>query len=541
MGKRRPMPVQQAKPKSHRAGSSITKSLHRNNLTDGHSPTPSSSLPPPSIDVPDTTPRFKELRGLYGIDPAIIDTLTDDLKFDHMMPVQAATLAPLLEGNDCLAQAKTGTGKTMAFLLPAVKTLLQNRTQRLSALVLCPTRELALQIADEAKRLLQRFPRVKVATSIGGTNKNTEAQRILNGCDILVATPGRLLDHLSGEQSISVDTIQTLVLDEADRMLDMGFLPDMQRILAYIPKGPRQTMLFSATMDDQIANVTKLFLREGYKYISTIPEGEANTHERVNQYLVTTPSIIEHAPALVSLVRSELATSDDFKAIVFAPTAAQADFFGHVLASTRGLPPVSILHSRLSQSKRTNITAAFRTSKNAICVATDVIARGMDFPGVSHVFQVGLPPDRESYIHRLGRTARAGAEGCGLLILSQEETVFLNQLKKVRVQKYEKPLDYKVQDISQALATLEQETKEKVYRACLGYLKMSARLLRWSSERVVQEANKFALQGLDCPEVPPLEKRLIGKMGLKGVPGLVVVPNAPGSSHGRPRTGDRGR
>lgn len=508
---------------------------HRNNHTTSHSPTPASSLPPASIDVPDTTPQFKDLRGLYNIDPAIIDTLTNDLKFDRMMPVQAATLVPLLQGNDCLAQAKTGTGKTMAFLLPAVKTLLQNRTQRLSALVLCPTRELALQIADEAKRLLQRFPRVRVATSIGGTNKTTEAQRILGGCDILVATPGRLLDHLSGDQNMLLANIQTLVLDEADRMLDMGFLPDMKKILAYMPNGPRQTMLFSATLNDQIANVTKLFLREGYQYISTIPEGEANTHERVNQYLVTTPSVSEHAPALVALIRAELAASDDFKAIVFAPTAAQADFFGHVLASTRGLPPVSVLHSRLTQSKRTNITAAFRASKNAICVATDVIARGMDFPGVSHVFQVGLPADRESYIHRLGRTARAGAEGRGLLVLSQEETVFLHQLKKVLIQEYPTALDYKVQDITPALATLE--IKDKVYRACLGYLRLSSKLLKWSSERVVQEANNFALRGLHCPEIPSLEKSMVGKMGLKGVPGLVVVPNAPRSSHGRPRGG----
>ncbi|KAK4937157.1 hypothetical protein LTR10_022136 [Elasticomyces elasticus] len=498
------------------------------------------TLPPPSIEVPKDTPRFSDLQGKNLLDPTVLLTLTDDLKFDHMMPVQAATLEYLLSGADCLAQAKTGTGKTLAFLLPAIQTILKRDSLRMSALILCPTRELALQIAAEAMKVVQRLPGCKIATSIGGTNKNAEATTILRGCSILVATPGRLLDHLSdGRMQAGLGSLQTLVLDEADRMVDMGFLPDIKRILSYLPKLPRQSMLFSATIDDQVKNVAHLFLNKDYEFISTIPAGEANTHERVDQYLVSTPSMVDHAPAMVSVVEAECATTKSFKAIVFAPTAAHADFYGEVLASIGSLPKVSVLHSRMSQPKRTRTTQDFRQATNGICVATDVIARGMDFPGVSHVFQVGLPADKETYIHRLGRTARAGAEGRGILVLSEPEKAFLYQLKGIKIQDYPSTLQYKTEDIEPALADLQ--TKQKVYQAWLGYYKGFLKMLKWSSADLVREANRFALDGLDCPEVPALEKSTISKMGLKGVPGLVVSANKPGSNNPHRRGGGEGR
>ncbi|EXJ83951.1 hypothetical protein A1O3_04618 [Capronia epimyces CBS 606.96] len=496
--------------------------------------------PPPTIPIPQDTPRFEDLRGKNLVNPVILDTLTYDLHFDHMMPVQAATLEYLLQGKDCLAQAKTGTGKTLAFLLPAVDTILKNRTSRLSALIICPTRELALQIAAEAKKLLQRFPQCKVACSIGGTNKNTEARAIFNGCDILVATPGRLLDHL-GEEGVQhqLGSLQTLILDEADRMVDMGFLPDIKRILKYLPNLPRQSMLFSATIDDQVKNVAHLFLNQGYEHISTIPKGEANTHEHVDQYLVTTPSMNEQAPALAAVTESELTSTNLFKAIVFAPTAAHAEFYAHILAAVGTMPKVSVLHSRMSQAKRTRTTEEFRQANMAICVATDVIARGIDFPNVTHVFQVGLPSDKESYIHRLGRTARADAGGRGVLILSEVEKVFLYQLKGIKIQEYPSALRFSTEDVEPALAHFQDKTK--VYQAWLGYYKTHMKSLKWSAVELVREANRFALEGLDCPEVPALEKSTIGKMGLKGVPGLVTVPNTAGSNNPHRRGGGEGR
>jgi ATP-dependent RNA helicase MSS116 len=199
-----------------------------------------------------TLPRFESLRD--RIDATIVDTITQDMKFDHMTPVQAATIDRLLHGVDVLAQARTGTGKTVAFLVPSVERILRQggASNKIGLLVISPTRELALQIATEAKKLLQRYPRFTVCTAIGGVDKNKEARGIYNGCQILVATPGRLLDHLSDEEmQYRLSGLQSLVLDEADRMLDMGFLPDIKKILQALPpkdKVPRQSMLFSATI-----------------------------------------------------------------------------------------------------------------------------------------------------------------------------------------------------------------------------------------------------------------------------------------------------
>lgn len=324
----------------------------------------------------------------------------------------------------------------------------------------------------------------------------------------------------------------------------MGFLPDIKRIVSSLPdkaQVPRQSMLFSATVAGQIQNVAHLILKPDYKFISTIPPGEANTHEHVPQFLVTVPTMSDVSPAMVAAVKAEYAAASPgpFKAILFAPTAALADFYGHVLDTVEGLPDVSVLHSRISQSKRTSITQKFREASSAICVATDVIARGMDFPGVTHVFQVGVPLDKEAYIHRLGRTARADAGGRGILILTEHEKFFLYQLKDVKVQDFPHQLQYSKEDVEGAFYNLDN--KAKIYQAWMGYYKNHLKGLRWSTAELVQQANTFAVAGLGCAEVPGLQKRTIGKMGLKGVPGLKVLPNDPGSNDPRHRGGGEGR
>ena len=483
-----------------------------------------------SMPVPSDTPLFADLQKKNVLHQDILNTITQELKFTHMMPVQAATVDDLLlSRNDCLVQARTGTGKTLAFLLPAIQSALEAGRigdGTVPTLILTPTRELALQIAAEAKSLTTRFPRFKVGISIGGTNKDREAKNLAS--TILVATPGRLIDHMSDPRVRALlSRLQTLVLDEADRMLDMGFLPSIKQILEQLPskaESPRHSMLFSATLGTQVESVTRSILNKDYKFISTIPKGEAQTHDRVPQFSITVPTVVDVAPALLSAVNNEKKSSPQFKAIVFATSAYVAEFYGHVLANTPGLPPISVLHSRLSQSRRTNITNAFRTSQNAICVATDVIARGMDFPNVSHVFQVGLPMDRESYVHRLGRTARAEADGRGIIILSQPEAFFLYQLKAFDLQQYpELPLAREA--VSNAVKSLEG--KHKIYQAWLGYYKGSLKQLKWTPAELVRQANTFAVQSLGSPEVPGIEKTVVGKMGLKGVPGLVVIPNRP--------------
>jgi ATP-dependent RNA helicase MSS116 len=512
------------------------------------SPSASGTATPsgPGKEIFADMPNYETLRG--KIDDRILDTIITDMKFERMTPIQATAIAPLVNGVDILAQARTGTGKTLAFLIPAIETLLRSRTSqdKVSALIVSPTRELVLQIAAEAAKLLARVPTIKVRTAIGGTSKDKEGRQIYSGCQILVATPGRLLDHLGDEEmQFRLSSVNTLVLDEADRMLDMGFLPDIKRIIGHLPQKtqvPRQSMLFSATVPDSILGVASTILKQGYTRINTIPEGEGNTHKRVKQYLVTVPTINDLTPSLLSVIKQQLAlNTTEFKAIVFAPTAVLSDLYSHVLASVIKDIPVLTMHSRMSQPKRISTTNEFKVAKKAICIATDVIARGMDFPLVTHVVQVGLPMDRESYIHRLGRTARADASGQGIFILAEAEKSFLRDLRDVTFLPYPTDVTGSELETSRALESLEEEKKGKIYQGWLGYYKAMKKYTKWGNEDLVAVANEFAIEALGCPEVPGLEANTVGKMGLKGTRGLVVVPNRPRQGGGRGGGGGGGR
>ncbi|KAI3395631.1 hypothetical protein diail_1069 [Diaporthe ilicicola] len=496
-------------------------------------------IQPKKVDVAPAAPvdttglsRFDDL-AQYNIHPTLLQTIAEDLKFEYMTSVQAATLPVLLSGRDVLAQAKTGTGKTVAFLLPVIQKLVTNQTNSRGTclLVISPTRELALQIAEEAKQLLRRFPKYRVCTAIGGTNMRTETSRILAGCDILVATPGRLLDHVTQEDAAvrgMMQSLHSLVLDECDRLLDMGFLKDLKTIIGLLADkktSKRQGMLFSATMAPHVTKFASVALSDGYQFISTIPKGEAQVHERVPQHVTIVPEFSDLAAGTVGAIRQEMERvgKASFKAIVFAPTAALVDFYAQVLGAFKDLPPVSVLHSRISQSKRTKVTDHFRIVSSGILVATDVVARGIDFPAISNVFQVGLPADRESYIHRLGRTARAGADGHGTLVLTSHESFFpTNVLKGMKLD--ETPADFSARaDVSAFTKAMEPEKQTKVYQAWLGYYKDARTKLGWTLDDLVRQANTFALQGLGAPEVPTLQKKVVGKMGLKNVRGLKVV------------------
>ncbi|KID59637.1 ATP-dependent RNA helicase MSS116 [Metarhizium brunneum] len=507
-------------------------------------PLPFDAKPPLTEAVPLDTPRFSELDEQH-LHPSLTEAITKDLKFDHMMPVQAATLWELLPPgrHDCLVQAKTGTGKTIAFLLPALQNMITKKKpggSAISLLAISPTRELALQIAQEATSLLQRLPDYRVRTAIGGTNKDREEKQILDRCDVLIATPGRLIDHMSNENILwAFRELDTLVLDEADRLLDMGFVPALREIVSKLPdkkQVDRQSMLFSATIAERVNKVAGLVLSTGYKFISTIPEGEVNTHERVPQVLITVPTFASVTAGMVGAIREEAAKHDNFKAIVFAPTAAQAGFYGHVLSRIPGLPPVSTLHSRMTQNKRTKITNDYREAPSAILTATDVIARGMDFPGVTTVFQIGIPSEKESYIHRLGRTARANAEGRGIFLICEAESFFPKwTLKNFTFIPHEADVS-SADEVERILDTIEEDQKAQIYQAWLGYYNNHMKGLRWDKTELVRQANIFARDGLGTPETPPIQKGVVGKMGLRGTRGLNVVPDKP-----RGRTARGGR
>ncbi|KAG5919563.1 hypothetical protein E4U61_000786 [Claviceps capensis] len=380
-----------------------------------------------------------------GVHQNLLDAIINDMNYASMTPVQSKTINPALKGSDIVAQAKTGTGKTIAFLLPLLQRMITedpslaskkaSRTARsddVRGIVLSPTRELAEQIAEEARRLVKRTGLV-VQSAVGGTQKSMmlrQTQR--QGCHLLVATPGRLLDLLQDPRSgIDAPNLAALVLDEADRMLDVGFEKELNDIISVLPKASekvRQTMLVSATIPKDVIKLARRMVRpDDFEFVQTISESDSLTHDRIPQHLVSLGSWNNVFPSMLELfdrevkLRNEDRSMPPFKAIVYFNTTALTEFAGEMGYQRRKLEKMKIpsfsIQSQLSQMARTRAAERFRNSKSGILFSSDVTARGMDFPNVTHVIQVDTPRDRESYIHRLGRTGRQNKGGEGWLFL----------------------------------------------------------------------------------------------------------------------------
>ncbi|GAW20164.1 hypothetical protein ANO14919_096610 [Xylariales sp. No.14919] len=390
--------------------------------------------------------RFSELSQL-GVNSRLIQALTRGMGYDAMTEVQAMAINPALKGSDMVAQAKTGTGKTLAFLVPVFQRVLMDQpdladvrnrrrssSEDIRAIILSPTRELAEQIGVEARKLAKNTG-IVVQTAVGGTRKREALQKMWReGCDVLVATPGRLNDLLTDPGArVAAPKLQAFVLDEADRMLDVGFSDEIREIQNSLPSKhevERQTLLFSATIPRDVVHLAKSMVRpENFQFVQTIKEDDVATHERVPQHLVAVQGFENLFPTILDIANKAIAAKDSelpFKAIVFFSNTATVQFAYEVFRQTelfgRG-SGVDIfgIHSKLTQSQRTRSADFFRRAKSAVLFSSDVTARGMDFPNVTDVIQVGLPPDRDQYIHRVGRTGRAGNSGKGWLILSQEE------------------------------------------------------------------------------------------------------------------------
>lgn len=439
---------------------------------------------------------------------------------------------------DCLVQAKTGTGKTLAFLLPALHALLASKSVargHVAILILSPTRELALQIAKECASVTsQLHPAVQCHTAYGGTSKARELKRFVEGDPkVLVATPGRLNDYLSDEYvAQKFASIRTLVLDEADTMLEAGFLPAIKEILRRLP--PKSTgwqgMCFSATMPKKIDSVLPYVLSPNHTRLSTIDPDEAPTIDRVEQFSVIVPSIQDVYVSLHALLRTEYAAAPgNFKVIVFGATANGVALMASLFANLLGPSGIQVfqLQSRLTQNARTRTTEEFKAASAGVMFASDVIGRGMDFPNVGLVVQVGLPSSGEQYTHRVGRTARAGNEGRAVILLTQRESFFMKVNKSLPIKPYPVDLSNAAQassgDVEAALANVDEDTKGKAYRAWLGFHKTFTKQLQLSNDGLVEQANIYA-ESLGCPEPPTIEKQTVGKMGLKGVKGLNIGP-----------------
>ena len=337
-------------------------------------------------------------------------------------PIQSLAIPPALAGRDLCGTAPTGTGKTAAFALPILERL-HASTQRPApgacrALVLSPTRELASQIADSFRSYGASLP-LSTAVVFGGVAIGQQRRQLARGVDVLVATPGRLLD-LIDTRSLALSRVQVLVLDEADRMLDLGFIHALRRILRLLPQ-QRQTMLFSATMPKAIAALAEQYLTNPVKVVAT---PAAMTVERVEQSVVFVSSDRKHG-----LLTSFLRQPAFGRVLVFTRTKHGADRVVRRLFDS-GIAAAAI-HGNKSQPQRERALAAFRKGDTRVLVATDVVARGIDVEGVSHVVNFELPNVPEDYVHRIGRTARAGAGGVAIAFCSDEERPYLHDIEKL--------------------------------------------------------------------------------------------------------------
>lgn len=383
----------------------------------------------------------------------LVNSLTENRKYKSLTAVQAQTMIPILRGDSVVVRAKTGTGKTAAFSVPSIQQVIEavrNGEKGVKALIVSPTRELAQQIADEISAITSygEMRQLLTVCLVGGLSKNGQIQHAFGGrkkADIIVATPGRLYDILQ-EPGIGEEfaNLKIKILDEADRLLDIGFadaLRDIDIELKRFSQSNFQTLLFSATIDRAVRQFASQELGTRAKIIDTVPKDEPEAHELVNQKAIITDNWSEMYAATYGAIQDAYTTSVDsgktiYKGIVFMPTVPSCEHFSDILKHTMADAKLHILvlHGQMTQAARQRVADQFRRSNNAIMITTDVVARGMDFPNVTHVFQMSTPRDVASYVHRIGRTGRIGNHGDAALILTKHERGYLRDLSQRKIE-----------------------------------------------------------------------------------------------------------
>ncbi|MCH4551411.1 DEAD/DEAH box helicase [Aestuariibaculum lutulentum] len=355
-----------------------------------------------------------------GLSDALLKAISEK-GYTTPSPIQQKAIPPILEGHDVLASAQTGTGKTAGFTLPLLHTLSENPKQKfrpIRALILTPTRELAAQVYENVKEY-STYLNLRSAVIFGGVNQKPQAATIRQGIDVLVATPGRLLD-LQRQGLVSLKRVEIFVLDEADRMLDMGFLRDIERVISIMPE-KRQNLMFSATFSPEIKKLAHGILRHPVQVEAT-PEN--TTVDAINQ------KVYRVAKGLKTGLLTKLIADGNWKQVlVFTRTKHGANKLSEKLGKA-GITSAAI-HGNKSQGARTKALAGFKNGSVRVLVATDIAARGLDIPLLPHVINFELPNVSEDYVHRIGRTGRAGASGEALSLVSADETTYLRDIEKL--------------------------------------------------------------------------------------------------------------
>ncbi|RWU04926.1 DEAD/DEAH box helicase [Pedobacter chitinilyticus] len=360
----------------------------------------------------------------------------EEAGFVEATPIQEKAIGPVLSGQDLFGIAQTGTGKTAAYVLPMLMKLKYAQGENPRALILVPTRELALQIEEQVK-LFSTYTDLRTVVIFGGIGPKTQKEQIAKGLDILVATPGRFLDlYLAGD--INTRSLQFLVLDEADKMMDMGFIGSIHRILEVVPR-KRQNLLFSATMSDLVQKIAGDFLKNP---LTIEVAAQATPAQTVTQILYAVPNF----KTKINLLQHLLKNDAEFKRlIIFCKTKTVADNITNFISRRFGEEAVRVIHANKGQNTRINSINSFKEGNIRALVATDVASRGIDVSEVSHVINFDVPIVIEDYVHRIGRTGRAFNEGTAITFYNEAEKYYINKIEKlIRQQITEKPLPTEV-------------------------------------------------------------------------------------------------
>lgn len=429
-----------------------------------------------------------------------------EMGFEEPSPIQKEAVPLALEGADLIGQAQTGTGKTAAFGIPIIEKV-NPKFQAVQAIIVTPTRELAVQVSEEIGKI-GKNRRVKTLAIYGGQSIDRQIRALRYGCQVVVGTPGRVIDHLN-RGTLRLQYVKHVVLDEADEMLDMGFIEDIESILKQIPD-ERQVMLFSATMPLEIRKLAKTYMRDPQLVAVsqdelTVPQIEQVFYEtRENNKIDALSRIID--------------TEDIGQGIIFCRTKRGVDELVAAMEA-RGYF-ADALHGDLSQQQRDRVMKRFRDGKTDLLVATDVAARGLDIDNVTHVINFDIPQDPESYVHRIGRTGRAGRKGIAITLISPREyrqLRLIERLVKSRIVRRELP---SLADISERQAENLKKNIVKVLKSNLGTYRpiVSSLLAEYESIDVAAAALKYAVEGVDS-ENHEAEDQLFANTG--GSPGMV--------------------
>jgi len=466
--------------------------------------------------------------------------IAEVLGLQRMTEIQARAYAAALGGQSVLGHARTGTGKTLAYLLPSIERLLGadlglfKPGQSIGMIIIAPTRELAKQIAEQAEALLTFHSDMDVACVYGGTKFQRDirllsAQRLPA---ILVTTPGRMLELLElriGRRKFSDMAQETriVVLDEADHLLQ-SFSRETQKILSSLPRTERrQTLLFSATISERLRTFIKGSMNIDFEEVDCVSSKDQNggkTNMRVNQSYMTLNSMTDYIPTLLAIIQRAMNQDEKYKILVFFPASKLVRFAVHFCNVGMGMSVLEI-HSRMSQASRTRASNTFRHSRNAILFSSDVSARGVDYQDVSLVIQYGAPATEDSYIHRLGRTARAGQSGQGITVLLPFERYRMDRMLKRRFHiEEDDDVEYRGSDSTEMIKSVKEQIRsghsiltpsaEAASRAFLAYYIGNAGEMQPSE--VLQFATEFA-RGVGLVDIPVMDAKTISSFGLEGI------------------------